>query len=249
MRCAMMQPTFLPWQGLFELVLEADRFVFLDDFQFSLQSYQQRNRLFVDRGRVDWYSVPVRKESYRAPLNEARVAAHDRWQQKMLKRIRANYARSPFFPELHPWLESWLVAEHESLAALNTAFIRRACELMGIETELRLSSELPSGAQRSERVLELIRWHGADTYLSARGSFGYMLEDGIFPAPGIEVVFQDFDCRPYPQVGAAGEFVSHLSVLDALMNVGPGATLELVHGGTRHWIEWDELVASTPEAV
>ena len=144
MRCAMMQPTFLPWQGLFELVLEADRFVFLDDFQFSLQSYQQRNRLFIDRGRVDWYSVPVRKESYRAPINEARVAAHDRWQQKMLKRIQANYVRAPFFAELYPWLELWLGTEHESLAALNMAFIGHACELMGIATELLLSSDRPS---------------------------------------------------------------------------------------------------------
>jgi len=140
----MMQPTFLPWQGLFELVLEADRFVFLDDFQFSLQSYQQRNRLFIDRGRVDWYSVPVRKESYRAPINEARVAAHDRWQQKMLKRIQANYVRAPFFAELYPWLELWLGAEHESLATLNMVFIGHACELMGIATELLLSSDRPS---------------------------------------------------------------------------------------------------------
>jgi hypothetical protein len=245
----MMQPTFLPWQGLFELVLEADRFVFLDDFQFSLQSYQQRNRLFVDRGRVDWYSVPVRKESYRAPINEARVAAHDRWQQKMLKRIQANYVRAPFFAELYPWLELWLGAEHESLATLNMVFIGHACELMGIATELLLSSDRPSQAQRSERVLELVHWCEADTYLSARGSFGYMLEEGIFPAPGLEVIFQDFDCRPYPQVGAVGEFVSHLSVLDALMNVGPEATLELVRGGTRRWIEWNELVASAPEAA
>lgn len=245
----MMQPTFLPWQGLFELVLATDRFVFLDDFQFSLQSYQQRNRLFVDRGRVDWYSVPVRKESFRAPLNEARVSAHDRWQQKMLKRIQANYVRAPFFAEFYPWLESWLGAEHESLAALNLEFIGHVCELFGATTELRLSSDRPSQAQRSERVLELVRWCEADTYLSARGSFGYMFEDGIFPAPGLEVMFQDFDCRPYPQVGAAGEFVSHLSVLDALMNVGPEATLELVRGGTRRWIEWDELVASAPEAA
>jgi hypothetical protein len=98
-------------------------------------------------------------------------------------------------------------------------------------------------------VLELVHWCEADTYLSARGSFGYMLEEGIFPAPGLEVIFQDFDCRPYPQVGAVGEFVSHLSVLDALMNVGPEATLELVRGGTRRWIEWNELVASAPEAA
>jgi hypothetical protein len=249
MKCALMQPAFLPWQGLFELILESDRFVFLDDFQFSLQSYQQRNRLFVARGQVDWYTVPVAKDSYRSPLNEARISAHDRWPEKMLKRIQANYGRSPCFRELYPWLESWLPAEHSSLAELNIAFIRHACELMGIGGELRLSSELPSGLQRSERVLELIHWCEADSYLSARGSFGYMLEDGLFPAPGIEVVFQDFVCRPYPQLGSPGEFVPYLSLLDALMNVGPEATRELVRSGSRHWTEWDEMVALAEKAA
>jgi hypothetical protein len=249
MRCAMMQPAFLPWQGFFELLLEADRFVLLDDFQFSLQSYQQRNRLFVARDQVGWYTVPVRKESYKAPLNAARIADHDRWQEKMLKRIAANYARSPFYVQLAPWLESWLETDHASLADLNIAFIRGACELMGIGGELRRSSERPSWLRRSERVLELLRWCEADCYLCARGSFGYMLGDGVFPAPGVEVLFQDFECGPYPQAGSSAGFVPSLSVLDALANVGPEAALELVRGGTKHWWSWDEMVAQAREAA
>ena len=31
----MMQPTFLPWQGFFELIYQSDRFVIGDDYQFS----------------------------------------------------------------------------------------------------------------------------------------------------------------------------------------------------------------------
>ena len=32
MDVAMMQPTFLPWQGFFELIHKAQIFIFLDDF-------------------------------------------------------------------------------------------------------------------------------------------------------------------------------------------------------------------------
>lgn len=71
MRVVLMQPGFMPWQGLFELVAHADRFVFLDDFQFTVKSFDRRNRLFVDKGRVDWYSVPVL--SRREPLNETAI--------------------------------------------------------------------------------------------------------------------------------------------------------------------------------
>ena len=242
--CAMMQPSFLPWLGLFGLVLESDCFVFLDDFQFSLQSYHQRNRLFVDHGHVGWYTVPVRKAaSYKAPLNETRVVEDGFWRSKMLKRIQANYSKAPFFSEVFPWVQSWLTAPSASLAAMNMAFIRGVCELMGLQTEFRRSSDRPSTLQRSDRVVDIVRWCAADCYLSARGSFDYMLTDRVFPIAGIQVLFQDFACVSYPQAGSPGDFVPCLSVVDGLMNVGPLETLELVRQGSERWFTWDEMVS------
>jgi len=54
-----MQPTFLPWVGYFAMLEMADVFIFLDDFQFSRQSFHQRNRLFVAEGKVGWVSLPT----------------------------------------------------------------------------------------------------------------------------------------------------------------------------------------------
>src|ERR671937_2602991 len=56
-RVALMQPTFLPWQGFFALVAFADVFVFLDDFQFQRHSFHQRNRLRVGDGTDAWVTV------------------------------------------------------------------------------------------------------------------------------------------------------------------------------------------------
>ena len=38
--CAIMQPTYLPWIGYFNLIKQADIFIILDDVQFSKQSWQ-----------------------------------------------------------------------------------------------------------------------------------------------------------------------------------------------------------------
>lgn len=242
---AMMQPAFLPWQGFFELIYKADRFVFLDDFQFSVQSYHQRNRFFVNPGKVDWYSVPVRKEvSFGAPLNQARISEVVPWRKKMWKRIQQNYGKSLYFSAVAPHIERWLLTPADSLAAQNSGFIRLVCELMGFRREFRLSSEHQCNLQRSERVLDLLRWCEATCYFSARGSFGYMREDGLFPVDGIQILFQDFKPKPYLQLGAQGEFVPFLSILDALLNVGPKATAELVANGTSKWWTWDEIVAA-----
>ena len=44
MRVAIMQPTWLPWMGYFDLIDQVDQFVFLDTVQFSKQSWHCRNR-------------------------------------------------------------------------------------------------------------------------------------------------------------------------------------------------------------
>ena len=77
MNVAMMQPTFLPWQGFFSLVYQSDAFIFLNDFQFSFQSFHQRNRLFVNQNQVEWYTAVVdKKTSFLRPLNETKMKKH-----------------------------------------------------------------------------------------------------------------------------------------------------------------------------
>jgi hypothetical protein len=240
-----MQPTFLPWQGYFELIYQADRFVFATDAQFSHQSFHQRNRMFVNvkQGKVAWLSVPIQKESFRMPLNQARIAEAEPWRQKMWRQIEDNYAKTPCFQQIAPAVKEWLLTPAESLAAQNTAFIRLACDLMGIRREFRLTSAHSSGLSRSGRAVDILRWCEADVYLSPRGSFGYMKSDGSFPVDGITALFQDFQPKPYTQTGFSGEFVPYLSVLDALFNVGPEVTLQLIRSGTSKWHTWDDMLA------
>lgn len=242
MSVGMMQPTFLPWQGFFELIARSDRFIFLDDFQFSVQSYHQRNRLFVNKRQVEWYSVPIVKAmSFKRPLNEARINESVPWRIKTWKRIQQNYSKASFFRDVAPKIEQWLFTQAESLAEQNVLFIRLVCKMIGIRTEFWMSHNLPSDKDRSNRVLELLRWCEADIYYCAQGSFGYMADDSVFPVESIKVLFQRFEPKPHRQVGSPNEFVPYLSVLDALMNVGPEETRALIQGGTSQWMTWEEM--------
>lgn len=239
-----MQPTFLPWQGYFELIYQSEQFIMLDDFQFSVQSYHQRNRLFVNKGRVGWYSVPIRKSvSFGAALNQTLINEDIPWRLKMWKRIQQNYSRAPYYAQISPSVEGWLFNPVESLAALNMAFIRWVCGMIGFERNFVLSSQFSSDAQRSERVAELLRLNHGDHYYCARGSFDYMRDEGLFPLVSVEVSFQDFKPTPYPQVGSGNGFIPYLSVLDALFNIGPQETARLIRNGTKHWTTWDEMNA------
>lgn len=242
MNVAMMQPAFMPWQGFFELIYRSDCFIFLDDFQFSVQSYHQRNRLFVNSGQPDWYTMPVEKGSFKLPLNAAQINEAVPWRVKFLKRLQQNYSKAPFYPRLGPLVEEWLLHRHDSVADMNMSLIGMICDWLGIRRDFRKSSGFVSAAHRSEHVLELLRWCGASRYFSARGSFPYMHEDGVFPVADIEVLFQNYEPKPYRQIGSPKEFVPYLSIFDALFNIGLEETMELVSAGTSSWSTWDDMV-------
>lgn len=242
---ALMQPAFLPWQGFFALAASVDVLVFLDDFQYSRQSWQQRNRLFTGRDTVGWITVPVERHAGRdgfPGLHEARPRL-DALRGKFLATLRQSYARAPHLDEWLPVVEAWLMAEHASLAELNMAFARQVMTRLGIAPRIELSSRLGHEGRRSAAVDALLRRVGATRYHAARGSFGYMRQDGLFPRAGLQVVFQDFVPAPHAQLHAQ-EFVPYLSVLDALLNVGARGTAALLQAGARPFTNWDELAAA-----
>ena len=55
---AIHQPNFLPWMGYFWKIAHVDRFVFLDNVQFSKGSYQNRVKVKGPQG-PHWMTIPV----------------------------------------------------------------------------------------------------------------------------------------------------------------------------------------------
>ena len=60
MKLAIMQPTFNPWLGYFDLIDSVDKFIFLDTVQLSQQSWQTRNKLKVQEKEF-MFSIPIQK--------------------------------------------------------------------------------------------------------------------------------------------------------------------------------------------
>lgn len=224
------QPTYLPWTGYFEQISKADVFVVLDNVQFERQSWQCRNRLRGANGEPFWLSVPVAAHPLGTLIRDARIArGKPKWRDKHLKSVSASLGRAPFFAEIYPLLESWLSHDFELLADLNVDGLRRFAESLGLTPEWKIASHLPVTGAKGDLVLNICRHLGATVYCAAAGSRGY-LEPMIpqFEDARIEIVFQDWVHPTYPQRGDG--FTSHLSVVDALMNVGPAAVRDMVKG-------------------
>ena len=102
-------------------------------------------------------------------------------------------------------------------------------------TDWKLSSDYVTTSKRSRRVLELLRWCEATHYYSSSGALEYMNEEGVFPVEDIEVLFQNFHIKHYPQMGSTQDFFPSLSILDALFNVGPEETAKLITNDNNYW--------------
>lgn len=223
-RCvSIMQPGYLPWLGYFNLVAMADVFVIYDDVAYDKNGWRNRNRLLA-QGQAQWITVPARHSGLGSQrLNKIRVD-DNHWQGKHIKTIRQLYCKAPYFDWAFPELESYLNARpYKWLVDLCLEGHHRLCSMMQIDTPVKLSSELGIDFPgKTERLVEVCQLLGANRYISAAASKAYM-NDQLWEDAGIELIYQDYPHPTYSQ-GSAAPFVNHLSVVDALMWVGPDAS-------------------------
>lgn len=219
-----LQPGYLPWLGYFDLMRRADVFVHYDDVQFDKHGWRNRNRVKGSKGPI-WLTVPVRHGG-RSGQSILDVEIDDRqdWRRKHLATIGQLYARAPFLATLLPRLREALEEPCLRLVDLDLALTRWLAAELGIAAPCHRASELGIGGDRNERLLNLCRHFGATRYLSGNAAQDY-LDVERFRAAGVEVAWQDYAHPIYPQLH--GEFVSHLSVLDLLLNVGAASLATL----------------------
>lgn len=217
MTTAIMQPTYLPWAGYFNLISRVDTFVFLTDVQFAKPSWQMRNRLLL-QGSVHFITVPT-QGSRNQRICDVQLAGDD-FRVKHAKQLEHAYRKHPHGSAL---LELVLpILSDRSLVRLeqlNITLIRAFAERFGLAPRFVCSSELRPEGERSERLLSLLHCSNERDYLSPAGSAAYIAEDAVLEQAGVHVEYQRFVPAPYAQKGAA-QFEPALSIVDVVANLG-----------------------------
>ena len=58
---AIHQPNYIPWLGFFYKIAKSDIFIFLDDVQYTKNSFINRNKIKTSQGSI-WLTLPVRNK-------------------------------------------------------------------------------------------------------------------------------------------------------------------------------------------
>jgi WbqC-like protein len=221
-RIAIVQSSYIPWKGYFDLIRSVDEFVLYDDMQFTRRDWRSRNRIKTANG-LQWLSVPVEvRGKFHQRICDTRVAEPD-WHRTHWRSLQHAYARTTHFDRYRDAIEAAYasLADEPSLSAINRRLIEVICSLLGIHTPLAWSMEIPQREGKSERLLSLCEALGADEYLSGPAARDY-LDEALFAKAGVRVVFADYQGYPeYPQ--APGPFEHAVSALDLLFRTGPDA--------------------------
>jgi hypothetical protein len=213
-----MQPAFLPWSGYFNLMAQAQDFVFLNNVQLEKQSWQTRNRIIIG-GKVSWVSLPISHRSKFQTIEETRLSNTLHWQKKLKRTFLQSYGHHPHFISAQEIVEALCSNLLLPLGELNKLVIQFIASKLKINPQTYSSSDLDSTNVRSGRLIGLCKHFEAEEYLSPVGSAEYLKEDGTFAKSSTRLRFQDYTPHPYPQKNTHN-FVSHLSILDVIANLG-----------------------------
>lgn len=222
-----LQSSYLPWKGYFDLIAQADEFILFDDAQYTRRDWRNRNRIKTANG-VQWLTIPVQvKGRFKQKINEVCVVDPG-WAPTHWHRLLQAYGHAPFFSMYRDRFESaYRGLETCKLSSINRRFIELICNILSIKTRISCSMDYRLLDGQTERLIGLCRSVGANRYISGPAAKGYIRSE-LFQEAAIDLNYMSYDGYPeYAQLH--GPFDHKVSVLDLIFNVGPAAPCYMKH--------------------
>ena len=221
------QPTYLSWLGLFDKISRADMFCIFDDVPFERHRFGNRNQIKGPNG-TQMLTVPVHLDKHLdIPIRRIMIANDQNWMRKHLRSIELAYQKAEFFHMYFPGLQQIYDEKWALLCGINHRLLKFFLAALGIKVEIVIASEQGFSGTKSELVLDMCLKLGATEYIFGSQGRDYA-DECAFLESGVAVSFQDYKHPEYKQLH--GKFISHLSVLDLLMNHG-SSSLEILRNG------------------
>lgn len=226
------QPAYMPWLGYFDKMAKSDIHVFFDDAEYTKNNLFNRNKIKTPQGEL-WLTIPI-NHKIGLPISEATIDNTFDWRNKHWNAIKMNYAKAPYFKKYSDIFGKIYSQNWEYLSDITISMNRTITDLLGTKVKFIKSSDLKVIGTKNEKLINLCKAVGADTYLSGRGAkdvhlnpYGKpYLDEELFLKNNIKVDYQQFNHPVYEQLW--GEFIPNLSIIDFLFNCGAGKFKEII---------------------
>lgn len=229
---AIHQPDFFPWLGFFNKISKANTFIVLDHVENNPRdsNFWGRRVQIISNKRSYWFSIPLKKSKGKVgmPINQMEINLNDKsFIKKNIKTITQNYANAPYFNAIMPLINDYFNLENANLSSNNMKFVLAVFKLLEINPKMIYSSSLNCEKHSTELLVELVKKVNGTEYIAGLGAKDYQ-NDNLFNVNGIKTSYNEFIPVKYNQFNT-NEFIGGLSIIDALMNIGPQKTKELIN--------------------
>jgi len=215
MKIAIHQANYFPYAGFFHKINQADIFVIQDDVKFVNRS--NRNKIISSSGYT-WINVPIKKGHQSLPIMDVKINNEISWRKINYKKICAGYNKAKFFHLYKDYFENLYNKEWKNIFDLNFETIKQVLSWLEIKVKIVIESELGVSGQSTERLVNVCKKLGADTYISGIGGKRY-LDEKLFEKNKIILKYQNYNPIRYLQ-HMSKSFIPNLSIIDLLANVG-----------------------------
>jgi len=218
MKCAIMQPHYFPWSGYFNLISKVDKFVFLNDAQFSKDSWHSKNFIIVNNEKFS-LKVPTEKSPLSTKIQDKIINQNNNWKLKQVKTIFQSYSKHKFINDLNELMEYFLTLNTNNLSELNIKIIKFLNRKLKIKADFFYSSSFKINEKRTAKLVKILELLDATEYVSPVGAKSYLEEDGFHKLTKVKLVFNNFIGTKYQQLNQIN-FKENLSIIDVIANLG-----------------------------
>ena len=214
-----MQPYFFPYIGYWQLLKSVDRFVLLDDVNYSPGGWINRNRILINR-QPAYFTIPLIGASQNRKICDIEITRETDWRAKLLKTLSVTFKNAPGFADTFEPIANIIAFESSNLADYLYNELASMAALLNIDTQIIRSARTYANAELKgeKRILDICAKNQTQIYVNLPG--GRTLYDpAAFDSNGVALRFVNPRLIPYSQ-RANPDFVPQLSIIDLLMNVG-----------------------------
>jgi hypothetical protein len=218
MNVVILQSNYVPWKGYFDLIHDADTFVFYDCVKYTKNDWRNRNIIYTPNGK-QWLTIPIAADAVKLSIDQVDIQ-DSRWQELHYRSLLIGYRKAPYFDQLHELMVDYLTSKTwKSLSGLNQYLITTISRKMGCNTVFIDSRDLSLQGDRLDRLLGILQQLRATRYISGKSAATYLQEyEHMFHDRSIELVYKEYpNYRQYSQFSE--QFEHSVSILDMIAHI------------------------------
>ena len=212
---SIIQPSFFPYHGHFDIIEKSEKFIFYDHVQYDKHGWRNRNRIIIN-GDVKWLTMPVVIDETKI-ISKVKIFKPEYNLNKSFKKIKQTYTRSKNFKIVTDLIEEiFFKKQWIYLSDFNIYSTQKICDYLNIKTKFYKSSDFENVKDKNINIINLCKKMECTTYLSGQLAKNY-IDVKLFKKNSINVKWHEYNIIKYEHLNTKN-FFERLSIIDYLYN-------------------------------